>query len=817
MIPMKKASRYGWFCLMIVVLTACPMDPGPAPENDEIDDAASILRALGVSAVDNPPDLVTTSTTGESVTIENPGIWTPLKKTYSVFNPAAEVCQIGIPVGDYSSAMFGDGKNDSYASSVPITGNQTWQSTCAKRSCAADLNRDGLDEIVVFYTPTNGGSTLNVTVYSVGSGAFSTPVETSLTVSEYLDDCTEIQTDYCHQNGFSSVWANYTLDYFDITPADLDGDGADEILFRDYDTLHVLRVNADGSTVTELESHTYDAPIQDAAAGDCDGDGKDEFLVSVQGLGCQLYDSSLDSDVLPDFIRPQSGADMYELCFGDFDGDNIDEIVIVGNCPLYSYARSYEYSPTGLMLKREMLSSITGQLYDIKSLPRAVDIDGNGTDELCFSGVLCRDVLSSSPIWYSSYTYQLYGIDDVQIGDVDGDGKEDIVVLGRKVSDSEYQSYIGAYGVGSNNDMERLLSKNHYVQSSPETALEDPSPAVTMAVGNFDRDSARVKYSGHQLQFTNPIVIAVLASPPYYSEIQAAEASYDPSGWTTSFGTSSSSTVGHAGSVGMSVGVSVEFEQGVNIFGAEIASFKASASFSAATTTEFSNTMSIGKSITYSCAGGEDRVIFTSIPIDVYSYTVLESPVPGDVGKTMTIEIPRNYSIYTVDKDFFNQNSGALPDIGSAVLPHTLGSPGSYPNGNDKSELLTKYIGYSSQSALPVGQYNPASGTSGGVTTLEIEVEEAEEASVSVDLGYEVSIGAGAGGVTVSANLGFNVGYRYTMSTTEGTAFGGTIGNLPTSYYNSTSYLYSQGLFVYAYEDPDSMQTYWVVNYWVDD
>jgi hypothetical protein len=79
----------------------------------------------------------------------------------------------------------------------------------------------------------------------------------------------------------------------------------------------------------------------------------------------------------------------------------------------------------------------------------------------------------------------------------------------------------------------------------------------------------------------------------------------------------------------------------------------------------------------------------------------------------------------------------------------------------------------------------------------------------------DVSVGGGAAGWTATVDAGFNTGYSYTTSASAGTSFGGTVGYLPTAYFNNTAYAYSEGLFVYPYHDPSSLQTYWVVNYWI--
>jgi hypothetical protein len=178
----------------------------------------------------------------------------------------------------------------------------------------------------------------------------------------------------------------------------------------------------------------------------------------------------------------------------------------------------------------------------------------------------------------------------------------------------------------------------------------------------------------------------------------------------------------------------------------------------------------------------------------------------------LRINIPRDYSTYTVTREFFNAHNGDLADIGSATLPHTLGQVKTYPTAADKNSLLATYGDYFI-AAQPAGQ---AGSVANNGTALEIEVESGQEKSFSIDQERRFSVGAGAGGFVASIEAGFNVGYQYTTSTTDGTSFGGTVGYLPTAYFMNSQYSYSSGFFVYPYKDPNSLQTYWVVNYWVE-
>jgi hypothetical protein len=406
----------------------------------------------------------------------------------------------------------------------------------------------------------------------------------------------------------------------------------------------------------------------------------------------------------------------------------------------------------------------------------------------------------------------------VEVGDMDGDGKEDLVLI-NYVSDSNYPSKVFSIGLDTTGS---LATKYIYVSSCAfnfDTTLTSNAaygPHRALAVGNFDKDSARVKYTGHELKFTDPAVVAVLASPPYWSAVAAADSTYAGSytNWETSYGTVTSSSTSNGVTLGASVGCTVEFEQEGTIFGIKLAKFKSELTTMAYLNQEISWSTTISKSVSYTAVGGEDKVIFTSIPMDVYSYEVLESPNSGDVGKTMTLEIPRDYQMYSVTRSYFNKNNGEVNDIDSTVLSHTYGDPNSYPSKSDMEALIATYGGYQSDSALPVVQ--GGDNASSGTTNLEIAVEKGKETTTSFGITVDYSIGGGVGGWSVLADLGFSVGYTGTISTSTGTTFGGTVGYLPTTYYSKAAYNYNSGLFAYPYEDSRDNRSYWIVDYWVE-
>ena len=273
------------------------------------------------------------------------------------------------------------------------------------------------------------------------------------------------------------------------------------------------------------------------------------------------------------------------------------------------------------------------------------------------------------------------------------------------------------------------------------------------------------------------------------------------------------------------MGVTVEYEHDVNvpILGVTIGKFKASAAFKNTNTWEWDSSYEVEKSVQYSCVGGEDEVIFTSVPVDSYQYQIDCSTDPKNaVGKSLYITIPRAYNTYMVTRDFFNQSIGVdvISPIDATVLGHTIGAPRSYPSASQKAALLAE--AFSEHPALasdyqlgpnPVAQGSD-NAPSAGTTNLQIAVTASSAETVSHDFSLDTEVGAGVGDWTVLLTAGFEVGYSATSSTSAGTTFGGTVGYLPTAYYSNPNYAYQAGLFAYPYRPPTG-KSFWVVDYWI--
>ena len=295
----------------------------------------------------------------------------------------------------------------------------------------------------------------------------------------------------------------------------------------------------------------------------------------------------------------------------------------------------------------------------------------------------------------------------------------------------------------------RLSTVNLFDGSQP--VKTDVNSSYTLCLANTDDDTSYMTYTGkHYYTYSDPQVLAVLASPPYFSDLLDRDdlsGNYAESSTTyssmkgTENGTSSSSTI--------SVGAYVSFEQEFSVFGVKIGSVEAEAAFTSGFTYETEHTSSLEQSITYETTSGEDRVAFYSIPMEIYEYT---SYIPDGTGKytkvTSTVSIPHEASIGLIDlSDYENiaEDYSVLPSISGSVLTHTIGDPSSYPSAPS--------AGSKAYNGDPAKVDFTAAGGGSGITQ-EISFSTSDSQNYTNTTSIETKAGAGAGGVTAGVVAG---------------------------------------------------------------
>ena len=410
---------------------------------------------------------------------------------------------------------------------------------------------------------------------------------------------------------------------------------------------------------------------------------------------------------------------------------------------------------------------------------------------------------------------------DLQVADINGDGVQTVFykILNchdggkfRKPGDSASDFFTLAKG-------HHLIAESSYssITDGPKinrgtyTDLENPP---VYAIVNTDNDTSCAHYTGnHYVAYSDPVVLAVMFSPPYFKDLMTAsglEGEYAES--TTSYGTSKGSESSQSSSRSISLGISESFEQEFSFLGVKIADIETEFEQNFGMTEEYEKAKSVSYSVEYSTSSGTDAVVLFSVPTEVYEYeTLYTDKDTGQQAKYKKIlYFPKRPCITTIDLEKYNkiaENYSELPKIDKRILNHTLGYPESYPTvarGSKKLVYDGPFMGV---------------GKGGSITQSQsIEMEESEGTSYEDSFEMSFSISAGVGGMKFGVSGGEETAKGKGTTSTSGSSFGAEIANLP-DYAEKYGYGFSWKLYTHegSYSRNGKTVTFPVVDYLVSD
>ncbi len=232
-----------------------------------------------------------------------------------------------------------------------------------------------------------------------------------------------------HAGGRWSVIAQYeeTEQVGHVAAVDFDGDGDDDVAYYVYrgDNTHELRVlRNDRKSFVHTGSVPFDARTGGLAAGDFDGDGREDLLYTQDTPGLLLMsngDGTFDAQAFPE-------ADYRPAALADLNGDGRTDVVTThGTRNVLLYLGD---ATTGLRLAQTI--TLTRDVGDVW----IADSDGNGLQDIVAAhrGMITIDTIRNAARPSQSAAertvLQVNYLDRPATGDVNGDGLDDFVYVG---------------------------------------------------------------------------------------------------------------------------------------------------------------------------------------------------------------------------------------------------------------------------------------------------------------------------------------------------------------------------------------------------
>jgi hypothetical protein len=693
---------------------------------------------------------------------------------------------------------------------------------------AADIDNDGLEEIVIVWVDTSAADrVLRIDIIDDSEDGFAESDDT-------LGD----------GDGIIDVA---------VVGGDFDGDGESEIVvgltFADSAELRFLTRSGSSWSFDNALTKSYAADFSDSstltmelASGNMDYDSPEELALLINEFfggsggpdGTSRYFVYDDGDA--GFTELDSGnvqgqdgstivAKIADLDLGDVDGDGLAELVMGGIAEINTGCGTYDGFVTVLDDAKNDLAPLDTDTFNafFDKCPAfapwrlrfvhigAFDLDGDGIDEIHANLRVYEDLNDTSDLTLIHELPQDVWLDTdadgsarissattlLSTGDVTGDGRENLIVW------AQWQGDIRIWGLSAITQVGFAELSTLAVTSFANTQTGVGPIALPV---NLDMDSPILKYDEgvYELVFTEPLVVATLAAAPCAEGI-----GQNLGACSTTFGQGDSTTVDASLTVTVSASAHVGVKTGLNIplVGGGEAEFKKTVTLTASLSAGIAYT--VEKSRTFTTGPLEDGVVFTTIPYDRYVYTITSHPDPDLVGGTVIVSLPREPIILKVERDFFNANVvDSDIQIDSDIFDHTPGDLSSYPSSSRKNQLLGQYGGLEN-GPISVGQ---GSGSSG----LAIDVQTEVSAGGSLGISYEKSVEVTGQVAGQEAMAGFSVGYgaeaSLTITSGNQTSYSAEVGDLDAA--NFAANQYSYGIFTYVQELGE--QEFEVINFWVD-
>ena len=607
------------------------------------------------------------------------------------------------------------------------------------------------------------------------------------------------------------------------------------------------------------------------SAADYDKDGIDDLAVSWGYFGRGAIQPSRATIMMGadnnkmmtrkySFDLKSGGTDIYRASFtaGDVDNDGYNELVMGGSLANSDrnsrYLAVYEWNGSGFSIVAEQNFKLFEEengvrkwqnikddkaYYSMLFAPANVAVGkfyGIGESPCIYLDSIVIEYGSGSfdilDLMVSDMVYpeggQYYVEWGARAADTTGNGQDTLLTMSNAVANpdkvnsvadymqlawaSYYQNQYALSGIRFSKSSDsyaasRVLSKIATYSAADSNFLNFAS--LSFSLPNTDNDTAILKYTGkHYYTYSDPEVLAVLASPPYYADLANDDDDSQMIESSTAYGKSKGSGGGTTHSNSFSVGVYTSWEKTWSMLGVELASAEAEFSINNTFTWETQKTSSLEYAVEYATMAGVDTVVLYSMPIETYVY---EAQIPNGSGydtQTMTVNIPYEPSIQTLSLEKYNTiyhtYKDILPDV-SRALTHTVGDPGSYASG------ISSLPGDRQQTLVYTGDPSTIGKGSQNTQTQSISMTNEEENSFNYELEVETKAGAGMGGVKVGVTAGYSHGAGSVHITTAGSSYTATMNGLP-SQADKYGYDFNWKLVGFLYQGKYPVVTYLVTS-----
>lgn len=722
----------------------------------------------------------------------------------------------------------------------------------------ADLNQNGHAEIILAISQ---------------AAAFGRPTYTSLVVLGWTPGSLVVQHERIFQSTLSSQ--NGVSVTAVLEPGNVDYDTAEEIVlvlnefvgtqvrpeqattrfFVLDDASHGFAELLADTLSVETDTTTYQAQVADVAIGDIDRDFVGDIVFGGLADLTVARSCNVDGNGDPGSLR-------YLLIAYEFNGKDISKTKT-------AFSSDTDWSS----LYPGYCSNNDASTWAIRFLDvNILDFDGDSVADIQANQFIFSGIPEHGWVWDQRATFRLpenvlfpdentdlvfdRNTARIIVNDIDGNGREDIVSY--RGGDNGIRIY--SWRQNAPNEPPEL-----YTLAFIGAETTDPdggtlvghtvNPMLVMldADGLNEGDVQTLQFVGHRLEFSEPLVLAAIASPPCKLDIgQNTDSCTSSWGTAEARGTEAEKEVSYK--AGIIVGYEWEAQSGGGIgvtASIKIAGISAKVTLSEELGFHTSESYEVTRSVSYETGPMEDSVVFASVPYDFYTYEVIASTYintadPGDVRELQRLGLPRTPVIRVATVDYYNAHTNdSAVKIDDQVFQHSVGRLDSYPTLQQRDEILSTHRTQLDDIRLtcpgcwqvdpyepvisgndPRRQFDPVSALPGLVSDVVGVGQGSGSTQVTIDFSSDSSFGSSLaksaeldvefnfGGVVAGVAVGGGLSHSTNITTGQQTTYVGTVGSIETGNFATEQYRF--GMFTYLQGDSSSGQEFEVINYWVE-
>ena len=717
------------------------------------------------------------------------------KEEVAVYNPTAKVYGCAVEIYSFNNDSVSRSKrlylrNTNYDGDFPVRVVCNWP---VVQLTSGDINNDFADELVITscFPHARWGNTKN-TDYAM-------PVTSIVAFKE--NSSGEVKGQFEHAWDYTEFDSGDTSGKTQISCygaaaiGDIDGDNRKEIVYAGYDLGSDMR-NSDSSSIYKYNANVG---VIEYSSGEY-----------VKGAGGVCQSVKINPNITAGLYESQCQSPIALACFNPVGTGGKDYILIGGS--IYSF-RTDGGSNTPIALSHNHPAANYGFKLELELS------DKNGIYSQSFTETYGNSYQYHSNIWIESVVTGNFLNDE-------NAGEQLIMIVGRKQSDAN--NYRHDLVQVATDAKDNLYSVREKINNACGTSFKRNMSYTAI---DIDDDGMILQFVDKEAYFSDPNIIAILQSAPYFEDLTLYNDDYEEDGETV-FGKSSGTGSSETHGFDVTASVIAGYEAEASFFGISLGGVDFEAKVSASVGGEFENASEKTVSVEYASPSSEDRVILSMTPYIRYLYKMWtpEFTVPtkeeydatckslsGDKealekykrsvkgsqeaygwGATVPAgwsdyvmcipEKPRTSMITVTDFDKIAEATGEFEPIRGNVLNHEIGDPSSYPHSES---ALRDFSGgtdvVSEEAQMDDSSYIWVS-KGGGTITQTIETTESSSSSVTWGAGVETElVTKTAGGVKVGAGVSAEYTGSYTTMNYKSTFIAGTVCGLPKVENNETA------------------------------